>query len=106
MKTILIALLLTTSGCSYLAPNTGSFGEGAANVFMTVLRAKANSNSTQNAYNVGLSQSQPQQLQPFPTMQQSIQNDNAFLQKGQNSYNQMIQNQQDRELLNQIEINQ
>jgi hypothetical protein len=53
MKTLLIiSLVATLSGCANSPYSAGDFA-------MAFLRAKANSNSTQNAVNVGMSGGQP-----------------------------------------------
>jgi hypothetical protein len=52
MKTIILITCLLSTGCANSPYSAGDFA-------MAFLRAKANSNSTQNAYNVGLSSSQP-----------------------------------------------
>jgi len=52
MKTLIITTLLLTTGCANSPYTVGDFA-------MAFLAAKANSNSTQNAYNIGLSAGQP-----------------------------------------------
>jgi len=52
MKTLILTCILLTTGCANSPYTVGDFA-------MAFLAAKANSNSTQNAYNVGLSASQP-----------------------------------------------
>ena len=59
-KVVLASLVL--SGCSYLAPNTGSFGEGALsafNIWLQLHNSPAAMQSRANYMAVGLSQSQP-----------------------------------------------
>jgi hypothetical protein len=52
MKTLLIISLLALTGCAGSKYTAGDFA-------MAFLAAKANSNSTQNAYNYGMSAGQP-----------------------------------------------
>jgi hypothetical protein len=63
MKTIILLSALL-SGCSTLAPNTGSFGESAVNVFsiwLNLHNSPAAMASRANYMSVGMSQSQPNQ---------------------------------------------
>jgi len=52
MKTIILTLTIALSGCANSQYTIGDFA-------MAFLSAKANSNSTQNAYNYGMSADQP-----------------------------------------------
>ena len=63
MKNFLLAAILLTTGCSTLAPKTGTFGEGAVNVGLTILAAKAASNCIINCYPMYQPNQQPAQPQ-------------------------------------------
>jgi hypothetical protein len=80
MKTLIIIAALLTTGCSTLAPNTGTFGEGAVNVGLVLLATKAASNCVINCGYPMYQRQAPQvvvvpvvvQVTPAPVMQKTV----------------------------------